>query len=151
MKGFMTTCVAALCATSGLAVVAGCDRYRNLVDPCYPERYEYAARNEVIAAFTPQVHNGHFLDQTVWNYQFEPGTDRLTPGGMDHLMYLARRRPGRASLVPASRQTAPGRAEEAAAGAGAAGAVVVGAAAQGSVRAVAGAAAARHSPGPTRR
>ena len=28
MKGFMTTCVAALCATSGLAVVAGCDRYK---------------------------------------------------------------------------------------------------------------------------
>jgi hypothetical protein len=93
MKGFMTTCLTALCATSGLAVVGGCDRYRNLVDPCYPDRYEYASRNEVIAAFTPQVHNGHFLDQTVWNYHFEPGTDRLTPGGMDHLMYLARRRP----------------------------------------------------------
>jgi hypothetical protein len=93
MKGFMTTCLTALCATSGLALVGGCDRYRNLVDPCYPERYEYASRNEVIAAFTPQVHNGHFLDQTVWNYQFEPGTERLTPGGMDHLMYLARRRP----------------------------------------------------------
>src|SRR5207253_5770891 len=26
-------------------------------------------------------------------YQFEPGTDRLTAGGMDHLIYLARRRP----------------------------------------------------------
>jgi hypothetical protein len=93
MKGFMTTCLTALCATSGLVVVGGCDRYRNLVDPCYPERYEYAARNEVIAAFTPQVHNGHFLDQTIWNYHFEPGTDKLTPGGMDHLLYLARRRP----------------------------------------------------------
>jgi hypothetical protein len=93
MKGFMTSCVNALCVTSGLAVVGGCDRYRNLVDPCYPERYEYAARNEVIAAFAPQVHNGHFLDQTVWNYHFEPGTEKLTPGGMDHLMYLARRRP----------------------------------------------------------
>ena len=93
MKGFMTSCVNALCVTSGLAVVGGCDRYKNLVDPCYPERYEYAARNEVIAAFAPQVHNGHFLDQTVWNYHFEPGTERLTPGGMDHLLYLARRRP----------------------------------------------------------
>jgi hypothetical protein len=93
MKGFMASCVNALCVTSGLAVVGGCDRYRNLVDPCYPERYEYAARNEVIAAFAPQVHNGHFLDQTVWNYHFEPGTEKLTPGGMDHLMYLARRRP----------------------------------------------------------
>ncbi len=33
------------------------------------------------------------LDQTVWNYHFEPGTDKLTPGGLEHLAYLARRRP----------------------------------------------------------
>jgi hypothetical protein len=93
MKGFLTKCVTALCVTSGLAVVGGCDCYRNLVDPCYPERYEYASRQEVVAAFAPQVTNGHFLDQTVWNYHFELGTDRLTLGGMEHLTYLARRRP----------------------------------------------------------
>ena len=89
MKGIVT----ALCVTSGLAVVGGCDCYRNLVDPCYPERYEYAARQEVIAAFAPQVQNGHFLDQTVWNYHFEPGSDKLTPGGLERLTYLVRRRP----------------------------------------------------------
>src|SRR5712692_6913079 len=93
MKGFVTDCVTALCVTSGLAVVGGCDCYRNLVDPCYPERYEYAARQEVISAFSPQVQNGHFLDQTVWNYHFEPGTEKLTPGGMEQLIHLARRRP----------------------------------------------------------
>jgi hypothetical protein len=93
MKGFVTHCMTALCVTSGLAVAGGCDRYRNLVDPCYPERYEYAARQEVISAFAPQVQNGHYLDQTVWNYHFEPGTERLTPGGMEQLIHLARRRP----------------------------------------------------------
>lgn len=93
MKGFMSKCLTALGVTSGLAVAGGCDCYQNLVDPCYPQRYEFASRQEVIAAFAPQVSNGHILDQTVWNYQFEPGTDRLTRGGMDHLAYLAHRRP----------------------------------------------------------
>jgi hypothetical protein len=33
------------------------------------------------------------LDQTVWNYHFEVGTDKLTAGGLEHVAYLARRRP----------------------------------------------------------
>jgi hypothetical protein len=41
----------------------------------------------------PQVQNGHVLDQTVWNWDFEPGTDRLTDGGLAHIAYLTRRRP----------------------------------------------------------
>ena len=93
MKGLMTKWATALGVTSSLAAVGGCECYKNLVDPCYPERYEYAARQEVVATFAPQVNNGHYLDQTVWNYQFEPGTDRLTPGGMEHLTYMVRRRP----------------------------------------------------------
>jgi hypothetical protein len=64
-----------------------------VVDPCYPQRYKFAAETEVHQAFDPQVANGHVLDQTVWTHDFERGTDRLTPGGMDHLAYLARRRP----------------------------------------------------------
>jgi hypothetical protein len=70
-----------------------CQLYRNLVDPCYPQRYEFMARREVNGAFIPQVQNGHVLDQTVWNWMFEAGTDRLTTGGLAHLAYLARRRP----------------------------------------------------------
>ena len=93
MNGFIKKAAAVLglagAATGGL----GCYGYRDLVDPCYPQRYEYAARREVIANFCPQVQNGHVLDQTVWNCHFEAGTDRLTPGGLDHLAYLARRRP----------------------------------------------------------
>jgi uncharacterized membrane protein YgcG len=95
MKGLIKQAAAAL----GLgAVVAGaggccCYGYRDLVDPCYPERYEYMARQEVHGAFAPQVQNGRALDQTVWDWDFEPGIDRLTPGGMEHLDYIVRRRP----------------------------------------------------------
>jgi outer membrane protein OmpA-like peptidoglycan-associated protein len=69
------------------------DRYRNFVDPCYPERYQHAARQAVVAPFAQQVHNGHFLNQTVWNYHFEAGSDKLTPGGKEKLDSLARVRP----------------------------------------------------------
>src|SRR5262245_10840716 len=72
---------------------AGCYEYRDWVDPCYPMRYNAMARQEVNAGMAPQVQNGHVLDQTVWNYFFEPGTDRLTPLGLDRLAYIARRRP----------------------------------------------------------
>jgi hypothetical protein len=93
MNGLIRRGAPAACLTVGLALVGGCDVYRNLVDPCYPQRYEYAARQEIEEAMAPQVYNGHVLDQTVWNYHFEPGTDKLTVGGQEHLAYLARRRP----------------------------------------------------------
>ncbi len=91
MKGFIKK-AAALCCLAGVGGL-GCYTYRDLVDPCYPERYNYQARQEVVASYTPQERNGHVLDQTVWNYDFEAGTDRLTGGGLEHLAYLARRRP----------------------------------------------------------
>src|SRR5437763_3401242 len=92
MKGFVGKAVALL-GWAGALAGGGCCHYRDLVDPCYPERYVYQARAETNAAFAPQVSNGHVLDQTIWNYHFDPGTDRLTPGGLEHLAYLARRRP----------------------------------------------------------
>jgi hypothetical protein len=94
MKGFIAKTVVAVGLSGGALVMGnGCYWYRDLVDPCYPQRYEYASRMEVNQALAPQVRNGHILEQTVWNYEFEPGTARLTPGGMEHLAYLARRRP----------------------------------------------------------
>ena len=94
-NGFLKTSVGALCLTGGLVLLSGCEHtnyftYRYNVDPCYPERYEFMARQEVRDAFAAQSYNGHVLDQTVWNDHFEPGTETLTPGGMDHLAYLAR-------------------------------------------------------------
>lgn len=94
MKGFITKAWQGLCVSGGLLAVAGClPCYHNVVDTCYPERYNAMARSEVNGAFGTQVQNGHVLDQTMWNFYFEPGTARLTPGGVDHLIYLARRRP----------------------------------------------------------
>jgi len=90
MKGFIRKTVLVCCALAGSA---GCYEYGDWVDPCYPMRYSSMARKEVNIAFAPQVQNGHVLDQTVWNFFFEPGTDRLTPLGLDRLSYLARRRP----------------------------------------------------------
>jgi hypothetical protein len=80
---------------AGLAAVAatGCETYHNLVDPCWPARYNYTARREVVEAFAPQVQNGHILDQTIWNYDFEKGTDQLNPMGFAKLDNLVQRRP----------------------------------------------------------
>jgi hypothetical protein len=93
MKGFITRGLLMACASVLLATAAGCYSYSDLVDPCWPERYEYMARQEVREPADAQAHNGHVLDQTVWNCMFEPGTDRLMPGGLDRLDYLVRRRP----------------------------------------------------------
>jgi hypothetical protein len=96
MKGLITKVLAAACGT-GLLALAGCNgtgcSYDNLVDPCYPQRYEAMSKREVNEAMAPQMMNGHTLDQSVWDDQFEAGTDKLTYGGMEHLKYLARRRP----------------------------------------------------------
>src|SRR5262245_42843496 len=67
--------------------------YRRWVDPCYPERYNAVARQEVVAPFAAQVHNGHFLHQTMWTWYFEPGTDKLNSAGLAKLDSLARERP----------------------------------------------------------
>lgn len=98
MNGFMNKTMKVLCVAGGLAGVGGCLGYRDVVDPCYPDRYEFMARREVIEAVTPQVRNGHALDQTVWNYHFEfdeatQAPTRLTCGAREHLAYLARHRP----------------------------------------------------------
>ncbi|MFM7151540.1 MAG: hypothetical protein ACKO23_17075 [Gemmataceae bacterium] len=66
-----------------------CDLY----DHCWPSRYSNLAHRAVNRAFTPQVQNGHVLEQTIWNYMFEPGTDVLTPMGLAQLQHLSRRRP----------------------------------------------------------
>jgi hypothetical protein len=101
MKGFIAK---ALCGAGLLTGAFGCswwgiEGYNDLVDPCYPARYDYAARQEVIAAVAPQMSNGHVLDQTIWNSHFEPGTDKLTSGGLAKLTQLARRRPAPDAVV----------------------------------------------------
>jgi hypothetical protein len=96
MKGLISKGLAVVCATVALTTGSGCLDWlhpRQLWDPCWPQRYAYQARQSVLEGMGGQVYNGHVLDQTVWNFHFEPGSDRLTPGGLEHLAYLARRRP----------------------------------------------------------
>lgn len=93
MKGFIARTLALSCGAALLATAGGCWTYGDLVDPCWPQRYERMAKDEVNASSAPQIQNGHVLDQTVWNWMFEPGTERLTYGGQEHLAYVVRRRP----------------------------------------------------------
>jgi hypothetical protein len=72
----------------------GGGRYRNWVDVSWPDRYNYAARQAVVAPFAQQAATGHFLHQTMWNFYFDPGSDKLNPGGMDKLNSLAHATPG---------------------------------------------------------
>ena len=91
MKRYLTHMLAAVGAASTL--LAGCDGLRNMKDPCWPERYNATARHEVVDAFSPQVQNGHILDQTVWNYMFDTASDELNGYGKQKLDYFVRQRP----------------------------------------------------------
>jgi hypothetical protein len=117
MKRIIRVAATAAVLVSGLGSV-GCmgtrestlgDCYRKWCDPCYPERYNHAARQAVVAPFAQQVHNGHVLDQTLWNYHFETGTDKLNAGGMEKLDSIARTRPTPDSklYIQAARDFAP--------------------------------------------
>src|SRR5258707_15513453 len=91
----MNKYMARMFAAVGLvaSLLTGCANYRDWVEPCWPERYNTTARREVVEAFAPQVQNGHILDQTIWNYMFDAGTDELNGYGKYKLDYVVRRRP----------------------------------------------------------
>jgi hypothetical protein len=93
MKGLITRTLWSIGLLGGLIGMVGCAHYNDVVDPCYPERYEAVSRKEVNDAFTPQVANGHVLDQTVWDSHFVTGTSELSLLGREHLDYMIRRRP----------------------------------------------------------
>lgn len=68
-------------------------RYHDYVDPCWPQRYSAQARGEVLAPFAVQANNGEIIAQTIWNYHFEGGTDKLTPAGIEALEVMVKKRP----------------------------------------------------------
>ena len=53
MKGFISKSMTVAFMCGGLALAGGCETYRSIVDPCYPERYEYQSRREVVGASGP--------------------------------------------------------------------------------------------------
>lgn len=101
MKRIYRMTFAAVVAASAAAGV-GCqgmgnrtplgERYRNAVDPSWPERYNHVARLETLSAFQVQAQNGAYLDHTLWNYHFEKDSDKLSPAGIERLDYLSRKR-----------------------------------------------------------
>ncbi len=103
MNGFIKKALVGMCLGGSALSVTGCqcsltERHRKCVDPCYPQRYNYMARNEVLEGVINQSNNGHILDQTVWNRFFDVDTkgqptDKLNALGREHLAYLTRRRP----------------------------------------------------------
>jgi hypothetical protein len=72
---------------------------RSLYDPCWPERYNAVARDEVLDPFRKQVNNGMVMHHTIWNWYFEADpntgapTDRLNPAGMAKLDSIVKERP----------------------------------------------------------
>jgi hypothetical protein len=95
MNGFIKKTMTLLCMGGSAAIVIGCCDFKlsETYDHCWPDRYNYQADRATLETFGAQVSNGHVLDQTVWWYHFEPGTAILTKAGLDHLAYIARRRP----------------------------------------------------------
>jgi hypothetical protein len=108
MTRYFRAAAAALVLTGGLGSVgcahkaatngcgangAGSGNAGRWIDPSWPDRYTYAARQAVIAPFAQQVANGHFTNQTLWNWYFEPGTDKLNGAGMEKLDSIARTTP----------------------------------------------------------
>jgi hypothetical protein len=101
MNRYVRAATAALVIAGGLGSV-GCagragstgDGARgNCIDPSWPDRYNYAARQAVIAPFAQQVANGHFINQVMWNWYFDAGTDKLNGAGMEKLDSIARTTP----------------------------------------------------------
>lgn len=96
MKGLIVRTLAAACVAGSIAAI-GCqstgERDGAIYDRCWPQRYSHSARQAVVDGFAPQVQNGHVLDQTIWNYHFDAGTDKLSPSGLAKIESLVRRRP----------------------------------------------------------
>lgn len=100
MNGFIRkTAAGSTFGLSLLLLVGGCYHYRELVDPCWPERYNYMARHSVRDFHNAQADKGHLLEQTVWNWHFErdektgAATDRLNGAGQEVLRRIARTLP----------------------------------------------------------
>jgi hypothetical protein len=82
------------CAALALMSVTGCyGTFHEVVDPCYPERYNCKAREEVNAFRNMQEANGTAIEQTLYAHYFMPGEAKLNDGGIAFLERITHRRP----------------------------------------------------------
>jgi len=82
------------CAALALMSVTGCyGTFHEVVDPCYPERYNCKAREEVRALRDMQEANGTAIEQTLYVHYFKPGSAELNDAGVAVLERLSHRRP----------------------------------------------------------
>lgn len=87
-------------ALLSLASVTGCyGTFHEVVDPCYPERYNCKAREEVNDFRQVQIQNGTMYEQTMFVHHFNPASEVLHPGGVAHLQRLANRRPAPEAVI----------------------------------------------------
>jgi uncharacterized membrane protein YgcG len=111
MKGFIKRFTAASCFGAALFTAAGCEHYRNAVDPCWPERYNQLARGSIREMHGAQTEKGHILGQTLWSSYFlqaeatvkDPktlrdekilvGTSELSEAGKEFLRGISRKQP----------------------------------------------------------
>lgn len=99
MKGLITKNTLRLCLSGACLVsLIGCYHYRELVDPCWPERYNSMARHSIRDFHNAQADKGHLLEQTIWNWHFEMDktgapTDKLNGAGHEVLRRITRTMP----------------------------------------------------------
>lgn len=91
MKGFIKQTAAAVCLGASVVALIGCQHYREVVDPCWPERYSQSARESVRDMHNAQADKGHLLDHTLWAADFNG--NELKPSGKAKLKYIANREP----------------------------------------------------------
>ncbi|MCI0682276.1 MAG: hypothetical protein L0Y71_09245 [Gemmataceae bacterium] len=95
MNGFIRRAALGTCLGASVVSLAGCvPAYRELVDPCWPERYNHLARQSVRDTFNAQAANGHVFDQTIWTEYFDlRNATELNDRGRERLRYIALRKP----------------------------------------------------------
>src|SRR3990170_35153 len=72
--------------TAALALAVGC---KLLPDNEWPEPYTSIAKEEVRAPIDIQVANARVVEQTLWDYHFEPNSERLNSTGRQRLRWIA--------------------------------------------------------------
>jgi hypothetical protein len=88
------------CAALALMSVTGCyGTFHEVVDPCYPERYNCKARESVTAYRNMQEANGTAIEQTIYAHYFKPGEAVLNDAGVAFLERITHRRPQPESTI----------------------------------------------------